>query len=202
MVSSLYLILISEVYYKEVTEILQNITIVIKKSGAGRCAPQEDLGFGFDEFGVAFQTALFKVKPGVFVLLAGAKGKELIDGQKQHIGDAEGENAHDDDPFDLTQKGDIVAVGGKNTDSQRSPDAVNQVNGEGTDGIPATIAPTRPAVLVLRIVRATASALSLLAMDPTEPPLKPNQPIQSKKAPRVTKGILEAGIALTLPSLE
>ena len=65
----------------------------------------------------------------------------------------------------------------------------------------ATIAPDKPPVLVFIMVRATASAFSFEAIEPTEPPLKPNQPIHSKNAPRVTSGIFEAGITLTRPFL-
>ena len=54
-------------------------------------------------------------------------------------------------------------------------------------------------MFVFIIVRATASAFSLLEIAPTEPPLKPNQPIQSRKAPKTTSGILDAGITLIAP---
>ena len=62
-------------------------------------------------------------------------------------------------------------------------------------------APASPAVLVFIMVKATASALSFEEIEPTEPPLKPNHPIHKRKAPSVTKGILDAGITLIPPFL-
>ena len=56
------------------------------------------------------------------------------------------------------------------------------------------------AVLVFTIIEPTRSAFSGLDILNALPPLKPNQPIQRSIPPRVTKGILDAGIALTCPS--
>ena len=66
--------------------------------------------------------------------------------------------------------------------------------------IATAIAPAKPAVFVFKITNETRCASSFVAILPTLPPLNPNQPIHKSKAPKVTKGIFEAGITLTPPS--
>ena len=64
----------------------------------------------------------------------------------------------------------------------------------------AAMTPAAPARLVLTSTWLIASTSAALPMASWEPPLKPNQPNQRMKTPRVTTGMLDGGVLVTVPS--